>query len=165
MLFRSKATNFSTLNNTLYPTTQAVSSYITSFGYLTANQTITLSGDVTGSGSTAITTSISNAAVTFSKIQNISTGVLLGRSTAGSGSVEQITIGTGLSLSAGVLSSTATGTGTVTSVSVGNLSPLFTASVATATTTPSITFAQVSQAQNLVFASDRKSTRLNSSHT
>lgn len=32
--------------------------------YLTANQTITLSGDVTGSGSTAITASISNATVT-----------------------------------------------------------------------------------------------------
>lgn len=45
------------------------------------------------------------------------------------------------------------GTGTVTSVSVANLSPLFTASVATATTTPSVTFSQVSQSQNLVFAS------------
>lgn len=40
----------------------------------------------------------------------------------------------------------------VTSVSVGGLSPLFTANVATATTTPAITFAQVNQNANLVFA-------------
>lgn len=46
----------------------------------------------------------------------------------------------------------ASSSGTVTSVSAGNLSPLFTASVATATTTPAITFAQVTQGANLVFA-------------
>lgn len=51
----NKATSFSVLNNTLYPTTQAVNTYITSFGYITGNQTITLSGDATGSGTTAIT--------------------------------------------------------------------------------------------------------------
>jgi hypothetical protein len=43
--------------------------------------------------------------------------------------------------------------GTVTSFSSGNLSPLFTTSVATPNTTPSQSFAQISQAQNLVFAS------------
>ena len=43
--------------------TAGVISYDTNT-YLTANQTITLSGDVTGSGSTAITTTISNATVT-----------------------------------------------------------------------------------------------------
>lgn len=36
--------------------------------YLTGNQTITLSGDVTGSGATAITTSIGNGKVTTAKI-------------------------------------------------------------------------------------------------
>lgn len=81
----NKAVNFATLNNTLYPTTQAVSNYVTGLGYitsaalspyllastaastyqpigsyLTANQTITLSGVVTGSGSTAITTSFAS---------------------------------------------------------------------------------------------------------
>ncbi len=81
----NKAINFVTLNNTLYPTTQAVSNYVTGLGYitsaalspyllastaastyqpigsyLTANQTITLSGVVTGSGSTAITTSFAS---------------------------------------------------------------------------------------------------------
>jgi len=38
--------------------------------YLTGNQTITLSGDVTGSGATAITTTIANNAVTNAKILN-----------------------------------------------------------------------------------------------
>lgn len=76
--------------------------------YLTANQTITLSGDVSGSGSTAITSTIANDAVTFAKMQNISTNRLLGRSTSGTGNVEEITISTGLSLSGGALSSTIT---------------------------------------------------------
>jgi hypothetical protein len=44
------------------------------------------------------------------------------------------------------------GSGTVTSFSAGNLSPLFTTSVATATTTPALTFALSNAAQNSVFA-------------
>ena len=51
------------------------------------------------------------------------------------------------------LNAKGTGDGTVTSVSVGNLSPLFTASVATGSTTPVVTYAQVSQNQNRVLAS------------
>jgi hypothetical protein len=39
----------------------------------------------------------------------MSTGKLLGRSTAGSGAIEEITIGSGLSLSAGTLSATGGG--------------------------------------------------------
>jgi hypothetical protein len=45
------------------------------------------------------------------------------------------------------------GTGTVTSFSSGNLSPLFTSSVATATSTPALTFALVSQSANLFYGS------------
>lgn len=45
------------------------------------------------------------------------------------------------------------GGGTVTSFSSGNFSPLFTTSVATPTTTPALSFAAISQAQNLVYAS------------
>ena len=52
---------------------------------------------------------IANDAVTFDKLQNISTARLLGRSSTGTGSVEQLTIGSGLQLSGGVLSSTASG--------------------------------------------------------
>lgn len=45
-----------------------------------------------------------------------------------------------------------TGGGTVTSFSSGNLSPLFTTSVATATTTPALSFTISTQAANLVFS-------------
>jgi hypothetical protein len=45
------------------------------------------------------------------------------------------------------------GSGTVTSVSSGNLSPLFNTSVANPTTTPAFSFSQISQAQNLFYAS------------
>ena len=41
----------------------------------------------------------------------MSTGKLLGRSTAGSGAIEEISIGSGLSLSAGTLSATGGGGG------------------------------------------------------
>jgi hypothetical protein len=135
-------------------------------GYLTGNQTITLTGDVTGSGSTSITTTIgsnrvtnamirnsaglsvlgrsanssgaiaditaandgevlrrsgttlgfgtvatagiTNSAVTYAKMQNVSASSrLLGRASSGSGVVEEITIGSGLSLSGTTLSATA----------------------------------------------------------
>ncbi len=44
------------------------------------------------------------------------------------------------------------GGGTVTSLTVGNLSPLFTAAVANATSTPSVTYSQIVQAANLIYA-------------
>jgi len=47
-----------------------------------------------------------------------------------------------------VISSTAGGSGTVTSLSVGDLSPVFTSSVANATTTPAVTYSLTNAAQN-----------------
>ena len=76
-------------------------------GTNTGDQTITLTGDITGSGTgsfattiatDAVTTSnILNSNVTYAKIQNVSaTNMVLGRSTAGAGVIEEIpTIGTG----------------------------------------------------------------------
>lgn len=95
--------------------------------FLTANQTITLSGDVTGSGTTAITTAIGankvttttiNAnAVTYAKMQAVSgTSLLLGSSSTTT-PVQEISLGSGLSLSGTTLSATG-GSGTVTSVDV-----------------------------------------------
>lgn len=55
---------------------------------------------------TIATADVANDAITFAKIQNINTSKILGRSTAGTGDVEEISIGTGLSLSSGVLSTT-----------------------------------------------------------
>lgn len=50
------------------------------------------------------TADIVNDAVTFAKMQNIGTARLLGRSAAGSGDVEEIAVGAGLTLSGGMLS-------------------------------------------------------------
>ena len=63
-------------------------------------------GDITVSGSGA-TWTIDSDVVTYAKIQNVSaTSRLLGRSTAGAGNIEELTIGSGLSLAAGQLTTT-----------------------------------------------------------
>lgn len=63
----------------------------TSSGTNTGDQTITLTGNVTGSGTGSFAATIANDAVTYAKMQNVSaTDKLLGRSTAGSGDVEEI---------------------------------------------------------------------------
>lgn len=97
-------------------------------GFITANQTITLNGDVTGAGTTTIATTIANdavttvkiinGAVTFTKQANISTNKLLGRGTAGSGIIEEITLGTNLSLSGTTLNATGGGGATIVEVEV-----------------------------------------------
>lgn len=69
----------------------------------------TLSGDVTNVGG-AVT--IANDAVTFAKMQNISTDRLLGRDTAGTGDIEQLTVGGGIEF---------TGTGIQTSAFTGDV--------------------------------------------
>lgn len=79
-------------------------------GTNTGDQTITLTGDVTGSGTGSFAATIASSVVTFAKMQNITTGKLLGRSTASTGVIEELSVGTGLSLSAGTLSSTITQT-------------------------------------------------------
>ena len=76
----------------------------TATGTNTGDQTITLTGDVTGTGTGSFATTIANNAVTtakvtdanvtYAKIQNVSaTNRVLGRSTAGAGVIEEITVG------------------------------------------------------------------------
>lgn len=53
---------------------------------------VTLTGDVTGSGTGSFATTIANGVVTYAKMQDVSaTDRILGRSSAGSGDVEEIT--------------------------------------------------------------------------
>lgn len=59
-------------------------------------------GDITVSSSGAVWT-IDNDVVTFAKMQNINTATILGRTTALSGDVEEITTGPALTLSGGIL--------------------------------------------------------------
>lgn len=67
-------------------------------------------GDITVSG-TGSTFTIDNTAVTFAKIQNVATDRLVGRDTASSGSVEELTVGGGIEFtgSAGIQRSALTG--------------------------------------------------------
>lgn len=80
------------------------------------DQTITLTGDVTGSGTGSFAATIANNSVTLAKMATIATGTLLGRYTAGTGNVQTISVGSGLSLIAGIL--TANSSGTVLDVTV-----------------------------------------------
>ena len=120
--------------------------------YITA-----LNGDVVASGpgsatatiqNNAVTTAkIADRAVTYEKIQNVTSGKILGRSSSGDGILEEISIGTGLTLSGGTLSSAVSGT--VTSVSSTN-SYL---TVTNGTTTPQLTV-NVGQSAGTVAAGD-----------
>lgn len=76
----------------------------TSSGTNTGDQTISLSGDVVGAGTSSFAATIAIQAVTYAKMQNVSaTDKLLGRSSAGSGTVEEIPCtAAGRSLIAGV---------------------------------------------------------------
>ena len=66
-------------------------------GTNSGDQTITLSGDVTGTGTSSFASAIATNAVTYAKIQNVTaTNVVLGRTTAGAGIIEEIaTTGSG----------------------------------------------------------------------
>jgi hypothetical protein len=52
---------------------------------------------------TLVTNNIGDQQITFPKIQNITTGRLLGRTTAGTGVIEEISVGSNLSFSGGIL--------------------------------------------------------------
>lgn len=70
-----------------------------------------LTGDVTASGSGSVAATIANDAVTYAKMQNVSAASkLLGRGSAGgSGDTEEITLGTGLTMTGTTISTSSTG--------------------------------------------------------
>jgi len=59
--------------------------------YITGNQSITLSGDISGTGSTAITTAIGTNKVTNAMLAQVATGTFHARITASTGNVENLT--------------------------------------------------------------------------
>jgi hypothetical protein len=87
----------------------------TTSGTNTGDQAIVLSGDVSGSGSTGITTTIGANAVTYAKMQAISaSSKILGSSASGT-AVQEITLGSNLSMAGSTLNA-AVASGSVTSV-------------------------------------------------
>jgi hypothetical protein len=94
--------------------------------YLTGNQTITLSGDVTGSGATAITTTIANSAVTLGKMANLAANSIIGNNTGSAATPIALTaaqvrtllnVADGATANAGTVTSVG-GTGTVSGLTL-----------------------------------------------
>ena len=84
-------------------------------GTNTGDQTITLTSDVTGTGTGSFATTIGAGKVTYSKMQNASASVLLGNPTGSPAAPSEITLGTNLSFAGSVLNATGGGgAGTVT---------------------------------------------------
>jgi hypothetical protein len=83
-------------------------------GTNTGNQTITLTGDVTGSGTGSFAATIAANAVTYAKMQAVSAASrLLGRGTAGTTALREITLGTGLVMTSDALSVSTAGSNTI----------------------------------------------------
>jgi len=80
-------------------------------GVIQAASFPTLTGDVT-SVSGALATTIANDAVTYAKMQNVSAAsLLIGRGDSGSGDPQEITLGTGLTMTGTTLAASASGGG------------------------------------------------------
>ena len=100
------------------PTSVAASGNVTGTnlsGNNTGDQAIVLSGDVSGSGSTGITTTIGANAVTYAKMQAASAVAKLIGSNASGTALGEITLGTNLSMAGSTLNA-AVASGSVTSV-------------------------------------------------
>jgi len=93
---------------------------------------VTLTGDVTGSGTGTVPATIATNVVTLGKMQQITTDRLLGRDTAGTGNVEQLTVSGGIEFtgSGGIQTSAFTGNvtksagGTALTIANGAVTPI-----------------------------------------
>jgi hypothetical protein len=72
-------------------TSIATTAFVKAQGYLVGNQTVTLSGDVTGSGATAITATVAANAIDNTKLADMATARLKGRVTTATGDPEDLT--------------------------------------------------------------------------
>lgn len=93
-----------------------VSSTATVSGTNTGDQTITLTGDVTGSGTGSFAATIANDSVTNAKLANMATQTFKGRTTAGTGDPEDLSVAQAQAL----LGTSGTNTGDVTLAAFGS---------------------------------------------
>jgi len=70
----------------------ATTAFVKAQNYLTANQSIAINGDATGTGTTSITVTIANGVVTNAKLANMAAATIKGRSSgSGTGAPEDLT--------------------------------------------------------------------------
>ena len=109
----------------------------TATGTNTGDQTITLTTDVTGSGSGSFAATIANDAVTNAKLANMATATFKGRNTAGTGDPEDLSTATAKTM----LDLTGTNSGDQTITLTGNVTGSGTGSFATTIAASAVTLA------------------------
>ena len=101
-------------------TTTQVKTMLNLTGTNSGDQTITLTGPVTGSGTGSFATTITNNAVTLAKIEQVPTSIFLGRSTALTGNVEMV----GMTAARTMLGLGTSNSPTFSELTLSGLSPL-----------------------------------------
>ena len=97
-----------------------ISQWTNNSNYLTGNQTITLSGDVSGSGATTISTTIGNGAISLSKMANLVANSIIGNNTGSSATPIALT-GAQVKTLLGISTSDISGLGTIATQSASNI--------------------------------------------
>lgn len=108
-------------------------------GTNTGDQTITLTGDVTGSGTGSFAATIANNAVTLAKMAQMATASFLGRNTASTGNVEVLSVATAKTL----LNLSGTNTGDQTITLTGDVTGSGTGSFAATIASNAVTTAKI----------------------
>jgi len=101
-------------------TSNNVSQWTNNAGYLTGNQSISLGGDLSGTGTTNINATIGSGAVTLSKMANLVANSIIGNNT-GSAATPIALTGAQVKTLLGISTSDVTGLGTIATQSAGNV--------------------------------------------
>ncbi len=120
-------------------------------GTNTGDQTITLTSDVTGTGTGSFATTIGTNVVTYAKMQQVAASKLLGNFTGSLANASEISLGTGLSFVGSTLTYTPATSGTVTSVGL-SLPSIFSVTNSPLTSSGTLTGTFNTQSANLIFA-------------
>ena len=138
--FDATTDNITASGDKLYVTAAQSGILSNTSGVNTGDQTISINGEITASGSKGeLNAIINNGAVTYAKLQNVKASTLLGNPTGSDTKTSEIFLGTGLSFNGQTLNSTG---GTITEVkplTITNTGNDISSSVSNATTVPVLT--------------------------